>query len=158
MKSLQGEIINQITDDIYSYDYTDRLFIMSSEIDHDKAEDLQRFLRNQNKKWLQILAPCWPYRIPQFCPYLYIKWGMGCYFYSEINSDDSQCKIVLSLLLNELINSLTCQQSASKYDVAPVAPSSRFHTLIGSGNQDFTPSKLHTTTNITAIKWKISNL
>ena len=46
--SLQAELFSdQLTDDIYLYDYANK-FVSSGEINHDMAEDLQRFLRNQN--------------------------------------------------------------------------------------------------------------
>ena len=45
--SLQDEIlIDQITSDIYAYDYTNKLLMSSGVIDHDTTEDLQRFLRD----------------------------------------------------------------------------------------------------------------
>ena len=55
MPNLQGGIfIDQITDDIYTYDYTNKLLISSGEIDHDMTEDLQRFLRNYSSYKLQF--------------------------------------------------------------------------------------------------------
>ena len=49
--SLQGEtFINQIAGDIYTYDYANKLFISSGDIDHEMAEDLQ------NQKWLKIMV------------------------------------------------------------------------------------------------------
>ena len=48
--SLQGEIfINQITHDTYTYYYIKKLFISSGEIDHNMAEDVQKFLKTKNK-------------------------------------------------------------------------------------------------------------
>ena len=52
--SLQGEIlINQITGNLYTYDYANRLFKSNGEIDND-MEDLHRFMRNHNKSELDI--------------------------------------------------------------------------------------------------------
>ena len=60
ISSLKGEIfINQIPGDIYIYDYTNRLFMSSGEVAHDIVVDLQRLLRNQNKKLLKISDLCW---------------------------------------------------------------------------------------------------
>ena len=57
---LQGKIfINQINGDIYIYDYANKLLMSTGEIGHDMAEYLQRFLKNQNQKWLKSTAPSW---------------------------------------------------------------------------------------------------
>ena len=49
--SLQGEIfMDQITGNIYTYAYANKPFMSSGEIYHNMAEDLQIFLRDQNKK------------------------------------------------------------------------------------------------------------
>ena len=53
--------INQIMDDVYTYEFVNKLFISSGETDHDTTEDLQRFLRNQTKKMLKITASGWIY-------------------------------------------------------------------------------------------------
>ena len=48
---LQGEcFINQITSEIYTYDYANKLCISSDDIDPDMTEDLQRLLQFQNQK------------------------------------------------------------------------------------------------------------
>ena len=49
--NLQDEsFIDKIMWETYKYNYANKLFISSGEINHDTAEDLQRFLRNQNQK------------------------------------------------------------------------------------------------------------
>ena len=71
--SLQGEIfIDQITGNICTCDYANKLFMSLGEIDHDMAEDLQRFLRDQNEKWEKITVLCWLSRIPTKSALLYI--------------------------------------------------------------------------------------
>ena len=82
---LQGEtFIDQISGDIYTYDYANTSFTSSQEVDHDMAEDLLRFLRNQNQKWLKITTPGWTYQTPRNSLMLYIEQWKGHYFYKDI--------------------------------------------------------------------------
>ena len=70
---MQGKsFINQMTSDIYTYDFANKLFIISGQIALDTA-DLQRFLRNQSQRWLKITAPVWTYQTPTNPLMLYIE-------------------------------------------------------------------------------------
>ena len=50
----------------------------SGEIDHEPAEDLQRFQRDETQEWLKIVALFWTYKIPMNLPLLYIQKGTRC--------------------------------------------------------------------------------
>ena len=45
------------------------MFISSGEIDHGPAEDLQRYIENQDQKWLTITTPSWEYQPLSNSPY-----------------------------------------------------------------------------------------
>ena len=126
--SLYGEsFIDQITRGMYTYNYANKLFISSYGIDYHTAEDLLRFLRNQSQTWLKIIAQAWTYRTTTNSLMLYIEQGTGRYFYTNINNEDKQYKLVPSILPNQWIMLLTCQENTSRW----VAPSNAVDCIVG---------------------------
>ena len=101
---MQGEVfIDEVTDDIYTYNQSNELFISTGDIDHDTMIDLQHLLKNKSQKWWKVTTPSWAYQTPTNSPMLYIKWGTGRYFYEDITNEDRPYKIVPSLLQSQLI-------------------------------------------------------
>ena len=92
------------------------------------------------------------------------------YYSSELNILDDNNNLVLSLLLNQMIISLTCHERTSKQEIVPLDPPKvpfvpqmlpialQDKTLLESGNQDWISSKIDTTDDITLIEQKILKL
>ena len=87
--------------------------ISSCDIDHDMAEDFQRFLKDKDQKWLKVTTPSLAYLAPTNSPMLYIEWGTEQYFYKDLNSEDRSSKLVPSLMPSQLIILLTSQEHIS---------------------------------------------
>ena len=49
---------------------------------------IQKFLRNQNKKWLKITIAGWIYQTSTNALMLYIEQGTGHYFYRDVKIQD----------------------------------------------------------------------
>ena len=111
-----------MTGDIYTYDYANTLYISLDEIEHDTAEDLQRFWRSQYQNWLKVTTPGWTSQTHTNSLMLYIEWKTGQYWYSDINSEDKPDKLGPSSLRNQLIISLKSQEPISRQEIPPLDP------------------------------------
>ena len=137
-------------------------------MDQDTAEDIQRFLRDQNQKWFKFSVQCWTYRMPTNSSLLYIERWTGWYIYKGIARDNVLYKRVPSLLksVNYLIDmpGKQTQTTVTSLHPPPVGflPQMKLtalqdKTLVGSENQDSTSSEVDSNSDLTVIVKKCLN-